>query len=398
MPELSRFNVELNGTPQALQQRALSNLEAELNLTWQRCQQMAQTLQSSLLMIGTLPTLRNEDLCLANISPLKRYAALNEGVLKARKGRPIRLDIAGRERLVLTHDDVMLEAATTSFQVHLQTPIQQFQRHFNASLIMSAPMVAIAANSPFLFETSLWDETRIPLFEQAVDIGDLAHPELQRVSFGSGYLQTSPDACFHENLSHFPVLLPMCFESKAHELQHLRLHNGTVWRWNRPLIGFDDRNNPHLRIEHRVMPAGPSIADMIANTALYLGATHCLASQNNPPEEELTFETARNNFYQTAQIGLNASNRWIDGREHSVRNLLLDELIPLAEAGLTHLGIARDDRKRYLQILRLRADSGLNGAIWQRAYIDAHGKDFIRLTAAYQKQQLTGRPVHEWDI
>lgn len=398
VPELSRFNVELNGTPQALHGQALSRMHAELNATWQHCQQVAQALKSSVMMIGTLPTLRNADLCLANISPLKRYYALNEQVLKARDGRPIKLDIDGRERLMVTHDDVMLEAATTSFQMHLQMPISQFQRHFNASLILSAAMVAIGANSPFLFETSLWEETRIPLFEQAVNMGEMAYPELQRVSFGSGYLQNTPEACFQENLLRYPVLLPICFESAASELQHLRLHNGTVWRWNRPLIGFDSNGNPHMRIEHRVLPAGPSIADMMANAALYLGATHFLAGQNTPPEDNLPFVTARNNFYLAARHGLNTSIHWLDGKEYNIKDLLLDALIPMAEAGLMQLGIVPEESQYYLGIIRSRASSGLNGSAWQRAYINAHGRDFLRLTAAYQKQQESGRPVHEWSI
>lgn len=395
VPELSRFNIELNGTPQALQGDALRRLETELDASWQRCLEVAHDLEATLILIGTLPTIRNADLCMANISPLKRYHALNAQILKARGGRPIPLEITGRETLKLSHDDVMLEAATTSFQVHLQTPLEEFTRHFNASIILSAPLVAAAANSPYLFETSLWDETRIPLFEQSVDTGRLA--EERRVCFGSGYLD-SPDAFFCENLSRYPVLLPIQFEEEAASLAHLRLHNGTVWRWNRPLVGSDRHGRPHLRIEHRVLPAGPSIVDMIANAALYLGATRFLATLRSPPETDLAFELARENFYHAAQHGLAASVRWLDGAQYNVRDLLLDEVLPMADEGLRQLGVDEDDRDYYLGILRARIGSGQNGAAWQRAYIETHGRDFFRMTAVYLQHQRSGMPVHQWEI
>jgi hypothetical protein len=395
VPELSRFNIELNGTPQQLQGDALRRIETELEASWRRCLEVAHDLEATLILIGTLPTIRNSDLCMANISQMKRYHALNTQILKARGGRPIPLEITGRETLKLSHDDVMLEAATTSFQVHLQTPLQEFTRHFNASIILSAPIVAAAANSPYLFETSLWEETRIPLFEQSVDTG--SGVEERRVCFGSGYLD-APDAFFRENLTRYPVLLPIRFEEDARKLAHLRLHNGTIWRWNRPLVGNDRHGQPHLRIEHRVLPAGPSIADMIANAALYLGATRFLATQRQPPEAELGFEQARSNFYAAAKDGLAASVQWLDGAAYNVRDLLLDEVLPMAHEGLRQLGVNEDDRDYYLGILRARIGSGQNGAAWQRIYIETHGRDFFRMTAAYLQHQRSGMPVHQWEI
>ncbi len=397
VPELSRFNIELNGTPQPLRADALRRMENELNLTWRRCQQAAHDLEATLILIGTLPTIRNADLCMANISPLKRYLALNAQVLNARHGRPIELDIRGREHLSLTHHDVMLEAATTSFQVHLQVPLRQFTRHFNASLLLSAPLVAAAANSPYLFEKSLWDETRIPLFEQAVDAGESGRGERPRVNFGERYLE-SPFTCFDDNLACYPVMLPICFDEDIRALPHLRLHNGTIWRWNRPLVGSNAQGQPHLRIEHRVLPAGPSIVDMIANAALYLGATHWLASLQQPPEADLPFDLARDNFYLAARDGLDASIHWLDGVRHLVREVLLEEVLPMARQGLSMLGIDEDDRDHYLGILHARIASGQNGAAWQRAYIDRHGRDFFRMTAAYLHFQRSGMPVHEWDL
>jgi hypothetical protein len=393
VPELSKFNVELNGTPRPLSANALSLLEAELAGTWRQCLRVAHELASTLVLIGILPTVREADLSLANISSLNRYRALNAEILRRRGGRPLRVRIDGAERLDLRHGDVMLEAATTSFQFHVQMPASLAVRYYNASQIVAAPMVAVAANSPFLFGRQLWDETRIPLFEQAVDTG-----EARRVTFGEAYLERSAWESFTDNQRRFPVLLPIAFASPAEALCHLRLHNGTVWRWNRLLVGWDVDGQPHLRIEHRVMPAGPSIVDMVANAALYLGAVRFLAGLGRAAEEDLPFAEARANFYRAARDGLAAETVWLDGRPVSVRELLREELIPMAREGLASLGLAEADSERYLSILRGRVDSGQNGAAWQKAYAARHGRDFFRLTAAYLENQRSGLPVHEWDL
>jgi len=397
-PELSRFNIEVNVDPQPLQSGTFRRLEEELTSTWKRCLDVAHEFAATLIMIGILPTIRERDLTLANMSVMKRYRALNEQVLRARGGRPIRLDIRGREHLQLIHQDVMLEAATTSFQIHLQVPAPSFARYLNASTILSAPLVAIAANSPFLFGASLWDETRIPLFEQAVDTtGGPSGDSRPRVNFGSGYVTHGAAECFRENLRDYAVLLPMCCDD-SEGFPHLRLHNGTIWRWNRPLVGFDEAGVPHIRIEHRVMPAGPSIIDMIANSALYVGAVHNLATRSQPVEAILPFETARRNFYAAARDGLAARIEWPDNRSVDVGTLLLEEILPSADEGLRALGIEAEEREYYLDVVTARARSGQNGAVWQRRFVEKHGRDFFALTSRYLENQRSGMPVHAWTI
>ena len=398
VPELSRFNVELNCTPQRLAGRALRTLEDELVATWQRCQKAAQALGGALAMIGILPTVRKRDLSLRNISPLNRYYALNEQVLRRRGGRPIKLEIAGREPLALTHEDVMLEAAATSFQVHLQVPADELTRCFNASLVLAAPLVALSANSPYLFEHDLWDETRIPLFEQAVDTGDAVEPGEHRVTFGAGYLEAGPREYFIENLERYPVLLPAHFDSPAEEFCHLSLHNGTIWRWSRLLMGFSGAGVPHVRIEHRAMPAGPTIIDMMANAAVYFGAVRALSSRRVAPETELSFDAARTNFYTAARDGLNARLSWLDGRKIGAAELLDSEILPLAREGLLQYRIDPDDIGRYIGLAAARMRRGQNGAAWQRTFTAGRGRDFSKLTAAYLQHQESGRPVHEWPI
>lgn len=400
-PELARFNIELNGTPQVLHDRALSQMEAELNQTWAACRRTAAALGVRLVLIGILPTVRDADLCLANMSGLERYRALNQQVLRLRRGRPLQLEIQGREHLRVTHADVMLESAATSFQIHLQVGQAEAVRAYNAAAVLSAPMVAVSANSPYLFGRDLWDETRIPVFEQAVEVGgfeDAAFGPIRRVTFGSRYVSESLFECFQENLAHYPVLLPAVLDAAPDELAHLRLHNGTIWRWNRPLIGFDAEGEPHLRIEHRVAPAGPTVVDTLANAAFFYGALAGLLAAETPPESRLEFATARENFYAAARNGLRATVGWLDGAQHPVRRLVLDELLPLAEDGLCSLGLARDDIARYLGIVASRVVSGRNGAAWQRAWMAAHGRRRAALTCAYLAGQESGAPIHEWRV
>ncbi len=401
VPELAKFNVEMNGSPLPLRDRALPAMETELAQTWRRCRQIAAALDCRMLMIGTLPTVRDQDLTLENMSGMERFRALNEQVLRLRKGRPIGLDIQGRQHLRTAHYDVMLEAAATSFQIHLQVGARLASRYLNASMILSAPMVAASANSPFLFGKDLWDETRIPLFEQAIAVGGYDSPECgaeRRVSFGTGFVRGSPYTCYQNNRACFPVLQPAVMDEPPETLPHLRLHNGTIWRWNRPLIGFGRDGRPHLRIEHRVVPAGPTVRDSFANAALYYGLVHALATRTPPPEDEIGFDEVRRNFYAAAKNGLRAKVTWLGGRRCAVQDLLLEELLPLARQGLDALGLDGEANAHYLEIIAARVRSGRNGAAWQRAYVEKHQCGMKALTAAYLERQESGKPVHEWPL
>jgi gamma-glutamyl:cysteine ligase YbdK (ATP-grasp superfamily) len=401
VPELARFNVELNDHPQHLWGSALSRFEASLGATWNKCRRVAAELDTRLLMIGILPTLRQEELTQANMSDLRRYRALNEQVLRLREGRPLELDIQGHERLKGVHGDVMLESATTSFQLHLKVHPRHAVRAYNAAQVLSAPMVAVTANSPFLFGNDLWDETRIPLFEQSVAVGGIAgarHGPLRRVTFGSGYARGSLYECFLENQQHYPVLLPMRFHEGVERMAHLRLHNGTIWRWNRPLIGFDYDGIPHLRIEHRVAPGGPTVTDVIANAAFFFGLMQALMSAGTPIESRVAFSQARDNFYAAARYGLNAQVSWGEAHRGPLRALLLAELLPLARHGLVSLEIDAAEIEYYLGIIEARARRAATGADWQRAWVARHGRDMTALTEAYARRQQEGAPVHEWDV
>ncbi|MDX2506828.1 MAG: glutamate-cysteine ligase family protein [Gammaproteobacteria bacterium] len=408
--ELAQFNIELNSAVFILTGRALRDLEQELSRLWSACNRVAQEMNCSLIMVGTLPSLQEQHLKLANMSHMTRYEALNEQVLRSRKGRAIELDIQGSETLKSIHKDVMLESVATSFQLHLQMPFSRSVRYYNAAIILSAPVVALSANSPFLFAKALWCETRIPVFEQAVSVGGFdgaMFGPIKRVSFGSGYAQRSLLECFQENIEHYPVLLPEVFDSAVADLAHLGLHNGTVWRWNRPLIAYTEHEHEHeheqvrdyhVRLEHRVIPAGPTVADSIANAAFFYGAVTVLATQYEIPELQMPFVQAKENFYLAAKHGLKGKTTWLAGQNLPMKSLLLDYLLPIARDGLSQLGIERQDIDYYLGIIEQRVSSGQNGSIWQRRYVKKYGKDMQALTLAYLKNQQSGQPVHEWTV
>lgn len=396
VPELSIFNIELNTHPGPLCASLIGQMHDELDQLFGDCESTAKTLNADLLLIGILPTVRQADLCLENITGLKRYIALNEQIFRLRQGRPLRLDIEGRDKLHLTHDDVMLEAATTSFQLHLKVGIDKAVRAFNAAKMLSAPLVAISANSPFLFDHELWEETRIPLFEQAISVGGSDYSK--RVTFGIRYAEKSIMECFDANLERYPVLLPQLMDDPEDSLPHLRLHNGTIWRWNRPLVGFSEDGSPHIRIEHRAIPSGPTVVDMIANSAVYFGAMTELLYAGANLEQRLPFETAMRNFYAAARYGLDAEATWIDNKNTSMRELCLNQILPLAQAGLKRLGFEESAASQWLDIVRERVETGRTGSWWQRQWASRHGRDFNGLVLAYLENQRRGKPVHLWNI
>ena len=402
--ELAKFNIELNSTPTPLAGNVFSRMHKQLQSTWDSAYQHAETLEKKLIMIGTLPTLKQSEISLANMSDLNRYRALNEQILKSR-GKPIHLDIIGNEHLKLEHHDVMLESATTSFQIHIQLPLDIAHHFYNASIIASAPMVALCANSPFLFGKDLWHESRIPLFEQAIETGGYdgaAHGPIKRVSFGTDYARHSIIECFIENLNHFPVLLPAKLDSAIEAFEHLRLHNGTIWRWNRPLVGFDNNGTPHIRDEHRTPAAGPTTIDSMANAAFFYGLAKNLSDEIILKGIALPFSQAKDNFYQAARFGLDSHIIWLDGKKHRLQSLLQSELIPRAILGLKSLGVTSCDTEDFLDIILQRVNNRQNGCHWQRQFIESRHQDialtenFKLMTEIYIKNQQSGKPVSEW--
>ncbi len=396
VPELACFNFEINSAPLLLAPGALDAMHNALRSRWQQCERKAAELDLRPLMVGILPTVRSSDLSLDSMSPMERYRAINDQIFRLRHGEPIMLDIQGAERLQHQHDDVMLEAGTTSLQIHVQVSAREAARAFNVSKMVSAITVGAAANAPFLFGRQLWRETRIPLFEQAVAVGGSDYSK--RVTFGIRYAEHSILETFEANRTRYPVILPDLMDEPVERLAHLRLHNGTIWRWNRPLIGFDEQGKPHCRIEHRVTAAGPTPVDALANTALYLGLFEALMRSGDALENLLPFDTARANFYAAARDGLAARVRWLDGGEQTLAEHLTSHLVDTAVEGLVSAGVSHDEAEHWLSVIRGRAERMRTGADWQVAWVERHGRDFPALVDAYAERQVSNTPVHEWSL
>ena len=410
--ELGLFQLEANADPQMFTGDGLSRMERQLDELVGKARAAAAELGLAVVLMGILPTLRKSDLGLDSMVPSPRYRALNKAIAELRGGA-FEFSINGTDELIVRHDSVMLEACNASFQVHLQVSPAEFPRMYNLAQVLAAPMVAVAANSPLLFGRRLWSETRIALFRQAVDTRHTHHlrESEARVSFGTRWVRDSVLEIYQEDIARFRTLVgtdldedPVAKLARGETplLKALRLHNGTIYRWNRACYGVMD-GKPHLRIENRVMPAGPSVLDEIANGALWFGAMTELGARGDDVTRRIEFDQAGANFYSAAREGLGAHFNWLDGEDITASHLILDHLIPLAEAGLRRQGILEDDIKRYLSVIDGRVRTARTGARWLLSSWNAlkdkatSGERSSTLVAATVRRQQTGRPVAEWE-
>ena len=413
--ELAKFNIEANLDPLPLGGACLSLLQDQLDDVLAKARAGAAQVGARVLLTGILPTLDKSDLGRDNMTPVPRYFALADALRRLR-ATEFDLHIRGRDELTISHDSVMLEASNTSFQLHFQVDPATFARLYNIAQVLAAPTLAAAVNSPLLFGKRLWRETRIAVFRQSVDTrSHLSHRRQQqpRVSFGESWVDDSVVEIFREDLSRFRLLLAIeidenPFEVLARgdavpELKALCLHNGTVYRWNRPCYGITD-GKPHLRIENRVLPAGPSVVDEVANAALWLGSIKALADDLGDVRDRLAFGAVRENFLAAARLGLEAQLHWLDGRSLPAQELLCDQLLPRARAGLRALGVDPQDADRYLDIVEERVRRRRTGSQWMLgslAAMNRHGSLAERLaclTAAAMARQEEGDPGHTWRL
>ncbi|MFI8436813.1 glutamate-cysteine ligase family protein [Streptomyces sp. NPDC079020] len=418
--ELGMFNLEVNIVPHRLSGRVLDQLAEELRTGLAYAHRKAAEVDAGIVMIGILPTLGQRDVVSANLSEAERYTLLNDQMAAAR-GEDFALDIEGVERLVCTSPSIAPESACTSVQFHLQVTPTRFADVWNAAQAVTSVQIALGANSPFLFGKELWRESRPPLFQQATDVRP---PELQnqgvrpRTWFGERWISSAYEL-FEENLRYFPPLLPIrddeeplrvLDEGGVPTLAELVLHNGTVYRWNRPVYGLAD-GVPHLRVENRVLPAGPTVPDVIANAAFYYGLVRALAEESRPVWSKLPFEAAAENFDAACRHGIEAELLWpLPGRSGGLAKvpavrLVRDELLPLAAAGLDAWNIEPADRDRYLGIIEERCRRRVNGASWQvatyhRALEAGLERDaaLAATTRRYIELAQMGEPVHTWPV
>jgi hypothetical protein len=413
--ELGLFNLELNARPRMIADRGFDDYEADLCTAVAKADDRARKFDANLVVIGILPTLTLRHTVLDNLSGNPRYRLLNEQILESRGG-DMPIDIHGVERLQVEVDSIAPEAACTSAQFHLQVSPETFASYWNASQAIAGAQLALGANSPFLYGRQLWAETRIALFEQATD----TRPEEMksqgvrpRVWFGERWI-TSIFDLFEENVRYFPALLPICDGEDPVEilsgggvprLAELRLHNGTVYRWNRPVYDIMD-GRPHLRVENRVLPAGPTVVDLLANAAFYFGLVRALVEADRPLWSSLTFAQAQSNFYHAARDGIRARQFWPSLGEVDAIELVLSELLPLAYQGLDRFCVSPDIRDRLLGIIEGRCLSRRNGATWQVAAV-AHIEETTGMSRPsalremlrrYADRLAANEPVHTWSL
>jgi len=412
--ELGQFNLEINVPPRHLAGDAMAQLERETRAELNAADGRARFVGSRLVMTGILPTLGEQDVDAVFMSANERYRVLNEQIFAVR-GEDLGIAIEGAEQLLTHCDSITPEAACTSVQLHLQVCPEDFANYWNAAQAIAAAQVALAANSPFLFGKQLWHETRLPLFAQTTDTRPeelKAQGVRPRVWFGEGWI-TSVFDLFEENLRYFPALLPICEDEDPvavldnggiPQLAEMSLHNGTIYRWNRPVYAVVD-GTPHLRVENRVLPAGPTIADVMANAAFYYGLVHVLAEAQRPIWTQLSFTTAEENLQEAARSGLDAHVYWPRVGEVPVTELVLRHLLPMAREGLARWGVSQQDADHLLGIVEQRCLTGRNGATWQIATVNRleeaglDRREAVRqMTQRYIDNMHTNAPAHTWPV
>ncbi len=412
--ELAQFNLEINVLPRRLGSRGVSGFEDDLRSSLNQAETKSNEVQAHMVMIGILPTLEDGHLSPSTISPNPRYKLISDQVLAAR-GEDLVIDIQGAERLSTTSESIMPEAACTSTQLHTQVGPENFAAYWNASQAISGVQLALGANSPYLLGKQLWQETRIPLFEQATDTRSEELKEQgvrPRVWFGERWI-TSIFDLFEENVRYFPALLPITDDEDPLQvlesggtpaLSELKLHNGTIYRWNRPVYDVVD-GVPHLRVENRVLAAGPTVIDTMANAAFYFGLTRSLAEDDRPLWSRMSFSAAEENFHAAAQHGIDARIYWPGVGEVDATELVLRRLLPMAKEGLGRWGVEPDEAIRLLSIIEQRCVLHQNGASWYVAKVQGYEKagtdraEALRLTLQdYRQLMHANEPVHTWPL
>jgi gamma-glutamyl:cysteine ligase YbdK (ATP-grasp superfamily) len=412
--ELGQFNLEINVPPRSLAGDGLTAYQEQVRSSLNAAEEKAAAVGAHLLMVGVLPTLQPGHMTASTLSANPRYSLLSEQILAAR-GEDIELRIDGPERLEVTTDTIIPEAACTSTQLHLQVSPEEFPDYWNAAQAIAGVQLAVGANSPYLLGKELWRETRIALFEQATDTRS---EELKvqgvrpRVWFGERWI-TSIFDLFEENVRYFPALLPIVDDEDPLEvlergdtpsLSELRMHNGTIYRWNRPVYDVVD-GSPHLRVENRVLPAGPTVVDTMANAAFYFGLTRALASAERPVWSQMSFSAAEENFHSAARLGIDATVYWPRVGTVPATELVLRRLLPMAHEGLAAMDVDTAVKDELLGIIEQRCLRQVNGATWQveqvQAMERAGGTDRFdvlrRMVQRYDDLMHANVPVHEWD-
>jgi len=412
--ELGQFNLEANLSPQSMTGDCLRRMERELEEVYAQARKTAKEVNCDIALVGILPTLSLQNLTMDSMVPSARYKALNDA-MRALRGEEFQFAINGIDQLSIKHNNVMLEACNTSFQVHFQVGAEEFASLYNIAQVVTAPLLAAAVNSPILLGRRLWHETRIAVFEHSTDTRSPVHQargQHPRVHFGDRWIEESVTEIFKEDIARNRIVLTTDTESDPMEmlergeipaLNALRLHNGTVYRWNRPCYGVKD-NIAHLRIENRVIPSGPTVLDEMANAAFFFGMMAGMSQHYPDVRKEIRFEDVKTNFLTAAREGLRAQMNWFDDAYLPAKQLIEEQLLPLAREGLQELHIDSDDIDRYLGVLQERVGKRRTGARWALESLEnmqnkgTQDQRMRCLTGSLMAQQTSGKTISDWEL
>lgn len=413
-PELAKFTLEFNAEPKIFQGSCFSDLENELHGYIEEVRTIARQYGSEIILTGIIPTIRKFDLDEKNLTPIKRFEALCNAIDSIR-GKIYELRISGVEdEIRIMHDTPVLEACNTGWQIHMQIKPEDFVHYYNIAQLITAPVLAAGTNSPILLGKRLWRETRIALFQETVDTRQASHhlrEQSARVTFGNSWLKNITDI-YKEDIVKYRVLLSnnesedpwkVLEEGGIPKLHALGVHNSTIYRWNRPCFGVTE-GIPHMRIENRALPSGPTLADEMANSALWLGLMNAFGAKGDDISKMMDFDIAKSNFFSAARHGLDTKLTWLDGKTITPGALILDKLLPMAEEGLAMVNIDKKDSDRYLKIIEQRVKTRQTGSAWilksrEKLVKNASlGNSMTSVMSAMLKNQLDNRPVHEWPL
>lgn len=413
--EIAKFNLEVNLPPLPFAGTCFSELEGITIQKLDSLKPWQDELGFDTVITGILPTLRKTDVEMANLTPLPRYDALIKAIKKMR-GNHYELRIRGIDELYFKHDSALLEACNTSFQVHLQVAPEDFKNKYNIALAVAAPVLAVASYSPMLFGKRLWNETRIALFQQSVDTrraSEHFRDRSPRVTFGNDWVREGVMDLYREDIVRYrPMLMPDTYVNVMEQLEqgitpklsNLMTHNSTVYRWNRACYGVSPNGKPHLRIENRILPAGPTVMDEVANAAFWLGLIEGYAQEYEDISRMMSFDDTRSNFINACFSGLDSDMTWFKGQKVSVQELVSKELLPIARRGLEFRQVSSEDIDKYLSIIEERNSSGRNGSLWVINSFNRLSKEVMKdevsstLTSAMLSNQRSGLPVSRWEV
>lgn len=397
--EVGAAQLEINSLHFSLHDDCFSSFHNNILEFWQQCLRVANNHNHHLALIGTLPTASSEYTSLKFMTNKSRYQTLTYNMKSFCKGKLPKLHIEGQDILSIVPKSLAINGLISALQLHIQVGQSQSVQYYNIAQAIAGPILAISANSPFLFGKQLWSETRIPIFEQTMAVHLFGQEGgFKSCLFGTNYLRDSFFELFDQNYHFFPRLMPeVSLNLPPEKMVHVKRQNGVVYRWNRPVIDFNPDLKPHLRIEHRGPSCGPTIIDMVANAAFFYGLLYYFATQTVPIDHLLPFYDARRNFFNAARFGLKTKFKWFANHEISALKLL-EELLPLSYKGLEALGVSSADSKFYLEIIKQRVKAKTNGSEWQISFIEKYGKDFYNMMECYLENQYQDRPISEWKI